>query len=155
MKNILVLLSSSILFFNCNRGRTIDLRGTETEGSVKVIDTKTTKKEPKATLKNTGDYLVAGKEYIGAPTQEKSISGCEGCGERGSFEFSETEDKVSFIWSGSDIMDGGTYEQDGDKIKITSIYGETHVFRVSEDGKEIISEEYKTVFRDKRYPWKE
>ncbi|MCP4442070.1 MAG: hypothetical protein GY810_24435 [Aureispira sp.] len=139
MRKYIFVVFCLIAMMGCN---TSNVSGTSTS-------TTTTTTE----IKNKG-IKVAGKEFVGAPTKEKSMSGCEGCGERGSFEFSATENKVSFIWSGSDIMDGGTYEQVGNKITIESMYGDTYTFTVSEDGQEITDDKYKGVFRDTQYPWK-
>lgn len=144
MKNLLIVWSCTLIFFSCT---------TNTNRIDTKTETSTTTTEPKKTVEQTGDYVITGKEYIGEPTNEKSMSGCEGCGQRGSFKFSVEGNNVGFIWSGSDIMNGGTYEQDGAKLTIASMYGESHVFTVSKDGKEITSVEYETVFRDKNFPW--
>jgi hypothetical protein len=52
-------------------------------------------------------------------------------------------------------MDGGTYVQKGNKITISSGYGDTYTFTLSADHKEITNDRYKSVFRDTEYPWEE
>ena len=101
---------------------------------------------------------VAGKKYVGKPldpVREFPESGFfdEGYGQQGYYQFSLESNNVDFIWPGNDIMDGGTYSQTELEVKINSMYGEVYYLTVSEDGIELVDNEFGTVYRDEKFPW--
>jgi hypothetical protein len=84
---------------------------------------------------------VAGKEFIevGEATFQK---GCEGCGNLGSFHFLMNGKTVDYLRSGSDMISFGNYTQIGNQIEIADDIS----FTVSDNGKTLIDNKYKTVY---------
>ena len=153
MKKVLFILASAFILFGCSSSKAREIAKNITAPTVEkstLVENKNATTEQPIPTEN-----VAGKTFVGAPSEEQSYAGCEGCGQRGSFEFSATDNKVKFIWSGSDIMDGGTYVQKGNKISISSMYGNSYTLTLSADYIELIDDKYKGLFRDTAYPWGE
>lgn len=96
---------------------------------------------------------VAGKTFVDKPIDPSEFEhNCEGCGNAGEISFTE-HGTATFIGRHDDIISIVDYFQEGDKIIIT---GDVElVFVLSKDGKEIIEEQYKMIFRDVIYPWEE
>lgn len=89
---------------------------------------------------------VSGRVYKGAPTGEKSYSGCEGCGEPGEFTF-HADGKVTFIYPGSDIIESGTWSQKGSTVTVRNeSRGVEVTFSVEDGGKSILDARYATRY---------
>jgi hypothetical protein len=92
------------------------------------------------------DESVTGRVYEGPPTSMKSVSGCEGCGERGEFVFHK-DGSVSFIYPGSDIKESGTWSQKGNTVTVSNENRGTEVtFIVEDNGKTILDTKYSTRY---------
>ncbi|MEZ4338185.1 MAG: hypothetical protein R3B82_16310 [Sandaracinaceae bacterium] len=79
---------------------------------------------------------VEGHLYVG-PSSGERVPGCEGCGNPATFEFGPGG-RVELAGAGSDILESGSYVQEGARVVVTSEAGTRQALTLSDDGAALV-----------------